>query len=176
MVKNYNLSSKKINNEISAKEVRLTDYNGKYIGIVSIIKAMKIAESSSLDLVEINNSVYPPICKILNYSKFLYEKIKSNKKKRKNQKFIQIKEIKFRPNIEKEDYKIKLRNIIRFLNGGNKVKITLRFKGREMIHKDIGINIFNRIKKDLKSLFKLNITFVKTESRQIIMILSVKKK
>lgn len=111
----------------------------------------------------------------MNYGKFLYEKNKALKKQKKKQRIVQIKEIKFRPNTDEGDYQVKLRNLIRFLKGGNKIKITLRFRGREMTHKDIGINMLNRLKNDLSTLTYVESFPTRIEGRQMIMMLSPKR-
>jgi len=129
-----------------------------------------------LDLVEISPNAEPPVCRIMDYGKFLYEKSKSSKEQKKKQKAIQIKEIKFRPGTDESDYQVKLRNLIRFLEYGDKVKITLRFRGREMAHQKIGVDMLNRIKHDLIELAIVESFPLKIEGRQMIMVLSPKKK
>lgn len=126
-------------------------------------------------MVEISPNSEPPVCKIMNYGKFIYNKTKALKEQRKKQKIIQIKEIKFRPSTDEGDYQVKLRNLTRFLKEGNKVKITLRFRGREMAHKEIGVNVLNRLKKDLNPISILEFFPLKIEGRQMVMILSPKK-
>lgn len=128
-----------------------------------------------MDLVEISPNANPPVCKIMNYGKFLYKKNKSYKKQKKKQKVLQIKEIKFRPNTDIGDYKVKIRNLTRFLNDGKKVKITLRFRGREMAHQNIGIDLLKKIKHDLSDLSIVEFFPSRIEGRQMIMILSSKK-
>jgi len=129
-----------------------------------------------LDLVEISPNAEPPVCRIMDYGKFLYEKSKSSKEQRKKQKVIQIKEIKFRPGTDEGDYKVKLRNLMRFLEDGDKVKITLRFRGREMAHQKIGVDVLKRVKNDLSDLAIVESFPSKIEGRQMIMILAPKKK
>jgi len=128
-----------------------------------------------MDLVEISPNANPPVCRIMNYGKFLYKKNKSYKQQKKRQKTIQIKEVKFRPSTEIGDYNVKLRNLIRFLNEGNKVKITLRFRGREMAHQEIGLNLLQKVKTDLCHLSVVDFFPSKIEGRQMIMFLSPKK-
>jgi len=128
-----------------------------------------------MDLVEISPNANPPVCKIMNYGKFLYKKNKSYKEQKKRQKTIQIKEVKFRPSTDIGDYNVKLRNLIRFLNEGNKVKITLRFRGREMAHQEIGLNLLQKVKNDLCHLSIVDFFPSKIEGRQMIMFLSPKK-
>ncbi|MCW5196812.1 translation initiation factor IF-3 [Buchnera aphidicola (Pemphigus obesinymphae)] len=166
----------RINNEIRAKEVRLSGMEGDQIGIVSLHEALKQAMEAGVDLVEISPNAEPPVCRIMNYGKYLYEKSKSYKEQKKKQKIIQVKEIKFRPATDKGDYQVKLRNLIRFLAEGDKVKITIRFRGREMAHQQIGIDMLNRIKNDLNELAIVEFFPNRVEGRQMIMILSPKKK
>lgn len=146
------------------------------MGIVSLNNALLKAEELGLDLVEISPNAEPPVCRIMDYGKFLYEKSKHSKEQKKKQKIIHIKEIKFRPNTDEGDYQVKLRNISRFLEEGDKVKVTLRFRGREMSHQNIGINMLKRIQKDLISNAITEFFPSKIEGRQMIMIISSKKK
>lgn len=129
-----------------------------------------------MDLVEISPNAEPPVCRIMNYGKFLYEKSKSIKEQRKKQKVRNVKEIKFRPSTDEGDYKVKLRNLMRFLESGDKVKITLRFRGREMAHQKIGISVLHRIKNDLNEVAIVETFPTRIEGRQMIMILASKKK
>jgi len=156
--------------------VRLTGVDGDQIGIVNLPEALEKAEELGLDLVEISPNAEPPVCRIMNYGKFLYEKSKSFKEQKKKQKVIQVKEIKFRPSTDEGDYQVKLRNLIRFLEAGDKVKITLRFRGREMAHQKIGVNVLNRVKNDLIELATVESFPSKIEGRQMIMVLAPKKK
>jgi translation initiation factor IF-3 len=149
---------------------------GNQMGIVHIREALEKSEELGLDLVEISPNAEPPVCRIMDYGKFLYEKSKSSKEQKKKQKVIQIKEIKFRPGTDEGDYQVKLRNLIRFLEDGDKVKITLRFRGREMAHQKIGIDVLNRVKNDLLELATVESFPSKIEGRQMIMILAPKKK
>ncbi|WP_437611114.1 translation initiation factor IF-3 [Erwinia sp. V71] len=169
----------KINGEIRANEVRLTGVEGEQLGIVSLREAIEKAEEAGVDLVEISPNAEPPVCRIMDYGKFLYEKSKSSKEQKKKQKVIQVKEIKFRPGTDDGDYQVKLRNLIRFLEDGDKAKITLRFRGREMAHQQIGMEVLNRVRKDLCE--DLDLATVesfpsKIEGRQMIMVLAPKKK
>ncbi|MBK4775378.1 translation initiation factor IF-3 [Candidatus Pantoea edessiphila] len=173
------IRSDRINNEINATEVRLTGFNGEQIGVISLQEALRKAEEVGADLVEISPNAEPPVCRIMNYGKFIYEKSKSCKEQRKKQKIIHIKEVKFRPGTDESDYKIKLRNLIRFLEEGNKIKVTLRFRGREMAHQQIGMEILNRIRKDLcedSDIAIIESFPMRIEGRQIIMVLAPKKK
>ncbi len=140
---------------------------------------MEKAEEAGVDLVEISPNAEPPVCRIMDYGKFLYEKSKSSKEQKKKQKVIQVKEIKFRPGTDDGDYQVKLRNLIRFLEDGDKAKITLRFRGREMAHQQIGMEVLNRVRKDLCEDIDLAIVEsfpTKIEGRQMIMVLAPKKK
>ncbi len=148
---------------------------GEPLGIVNLNYALEKAKNCRFDLVEISPNSKPPVCRIMNYGKFLYEKSKALKKQKKKQKIIQIKEIKFRPNTDEGDYQVKLRNLIRFLRDGNKVKITVRFRGREMAHQHIGVSMLNRLKKDLSDLSNIESFPMRIEGRQMVMILSPRK-
>ncbi|WP_071822858.1 translation initiation factor IF-3 [Pectobacterium parmentieri] len=167
----------RINREIRANEVRLTGVEGEQLGIVSLNEALEKAEEAGVDLVEISPNAEPPVCRIMDYGKFLYEKSKATKEqKEKNKKVIQVKEIKFRPGTDDGDYQVKLRNLIRFLEDGDKAKITLRFRGREMAHQQIGIEVLNRVRDDLSELAVVESFPSKIEGRQMIMVLAPKKK
>ncbi|AKZ66007.1 Translation initiation factor 3 [Candidatus Palibaumannia cicadellinicola] len=168
-------SINRINLEILAHKVRLTGINGESIGIFTLKKALEKAEEAGVDLVEISPNAEPPVCKIMDYGKFIYEKNKSNKEQKKKQKIIQVKEIKFRPSIDESDYKVKLRNLIRFLEDGDKVKITLRFRGREISHQKIGLEVINRVRDDLSDIALVESLPSKIEGRQITMVLAPKK-
>ncbi|MFI4847335.1 MAG: translation initiation factor IF-3 [Candidatus Makana argininalis] len=165
----------RINEEIYESKIRLTDFDGKYIGIVDINEALKKAKKNGVDLVEINSHSKPSICKIINYGKFIYEKKKNYKNIQKKQKKIQMKEIKFRPNTYQNDYNIKIKNISKFLKKGNKVKITIIFRGREIFHKKLGVKILYKIQNDLNKISLLEYLSKKIEGKQIIMVLSPKK-
>nr|BET44754.1 MAG: translation initiation factor IF-3 [Candidatus Aschnera chinzeii] len=165
----------RINYNIHASTVRLTGVNGEQLGIVALKQALSKAADLGLDLVEINPQAEPPVCKIMNYGKLIYQKHKIIKEQKKKQKIIQIKEIKFRPNTDESDYQVKIRSLIRFLEDGNKTKITLRFRGREMIHQQIAINMLNRIKSDLNDISVVEYFPTKIEGRQMIMMLAPKK-
>ncbi|EOM7441179.1 translation initiation factor IF-3 [Shigella flexneri] len=166
----------RINGEIRAQEVRLTGLEGEQLGIVSLREALEKAEEAGVDLVEISPNAEPPVCRIMDYGKFLYEKSKSSKEQKKKQKVIQVKEIKFRPSTDEGDYQVKLRSLIRFLEEGDKAKITLRFRGREMAHQQIGMEVLNRVKDDLQELAVVESFPTKIEGRQMIMVLAPKKK
>lgn len=164
-----------MNGEIRTKEVRLVGLDGEAIGVVTIEDALDRAVKAGVDLVEISPNAEPPVCRIMDYGKFLYEKSKSQKEQKKKQKQIQVKEIKFRPGTDEGDYQVKLRNLIRFLEDGDKAKVTLRFRGREMAHQDLGLNVLERVKSDLEEIAVVE-SFPKVEGRQAVMMLAPKKK
>jgi translation initiation factor IF-3 len=137
---------------------------------------MDVAEQASLDLVEISPNAEPPVCKVMDYGKFLFEKSKTLKEQKKKQKQIQVKEIKFRPGTDEGDYQVKLRNLRRFLEGGDKAKVTIRFRGREMAHQEIGIQLLNRVKADLSEIANCESFPNRVEGRQMIMVLAPIKK
>jgi translation initiation factor IF-3 len=162
----------RINEEITVKEVRLTGLDGEQIGIVSIREALAVAEEAGVDLVEISPNAEPPVCRVMDYGKFLFEKSKQTKEQKKKQKQIQIKEIKFRPGTDEGDYQVKLRSLIKFLEAGDKAKITLRFRGCEMAHTDLAIELLNRIKDDLQEVSQVESFPNRVEGRQMIMMLA----
>lgn len=127
-------------------------------------------------MVEISPNAEPPVCRIMDYGKFLYEKSKAQKEQKKKQKIVQVKEVKFRPGTDEGDYQIKLRSLTRFLEEGDKTKITLRFRGREMVHQQLGIDILNRVKEDLSDISLVESFPAKVEGRQMVMVLAPKKK
>lgn len=145
------------------------------MGVVTIAEALETSAAAGVDLVEISPNAEPPVCRLMDYGKFLYEKSKATKEQKKKQKQIQVKEMKFRPGTDDGDYQVKLRNLVRFLEEGNKAKITLRFRGREMAHQDLGFDLLNRIKADLDELAVVE-AFPKMEGRQAVMVLAPKKK
>ena len=145
------------------------------LGVVKLNKALEMAENVGLDLVEVSPHAKPPVCKILDYGKFKFEAQKKAAKARKKQKIIDIKEVKFRPNIDTNDFNIKIKNVIKFLTAGDKVKITLRYRGREMAHRELGIKILNNIKEETKQQAKVELE-PKLEGRQAIMILAPEEK
>nr|NLU58995.1 translation initiation factor IF-3 [Pseudomonas sp. BIGb0427] len=163
-----------INENISAREVRLIGADGEQIGIVSIDEALRIAEEAKLDLVEISADAVPPVCKVMDYGKHLFEKKKQANEAKKNQKQVQIKEIKFRPGTE-GDYQVKLRNLVRFLSDGDRAKISLRFRGREMAHQELGMELLKRVETDLLEYGSVE-QHPKMEGRQLIMVIAPKKK
>ncbi len=150
--------------------------DGEQIGVVSISEAIETAEKSSLDLVEISPNAEPPVCKVMDYGKFLFEKSKSLKEQKKKQKQIQVKEIKFRPGTDEGDYQVKLRNLRRFLEAGDKAKVTIRFRGREMAHQEIGLEQLKRVRTDLEDIANCESFPHRVEGRQMIMVLAPIKK
>jgi len=165
----------RINGEITAREIRLVGMEGEQIGVVSLREAMALAEENDVDLVEISPTAQPPVCKLMDYGKFKYEQSKKRHEAKLKQKQVQIKEIKFRPGTDDGDYNVKLRNLIRFLNDGDKAKITLRFRGREMAHQDIGLALLKRVEADLAEIATVE-QFPKLEGRQMVMMIAPKKK
>lgn len=153
----------------------MIDEEGNQVGIVPTREALRRAEEAGLDLVEISPTAAPPVCRIMDYGKFLFELSKKQSEARKKQKQIQVKELKFRPTTEMGDYQVKLRNLIRFLMNGDKVKITLRFRGREMAHQEIGLKILERLQQDTAE-YAVVEQHAKREGRQLMMVLSPKKK
>ncbi|WP_232825294.1 MULTISPECIES: translation initiation factor IF-3 [Salinicola] len=163
-----------MNDRIRADEVRLIDAEGEQVGVVPMQEALERAEEAGMDLVQISNAD-PIVCKIMDYGKFLFEQKKQKSAQKKKTKQIQVKEVKFRPGTDEGDYQVKLKNLIRFLEGGDKGKVTLRFRGREMAHQDIGRRLMERIAGDLEEMATVE-SFPKMEGRQMIMILAPKKK
>ncbi len=144
--------------------------------MVSLRQALYAAEEAGLDLVEISPTAEPPVCKIMDFGRFVYEKSKAQKEQRKKTKQIQVKEVKFRPGTDEGDYQVKLRNLRRFLEEGDKTKVTLRFRGREMAHQELGVELLNRIKTDLTDIAVLESFPNQAEGRQMIMVLAPAKK
>lgn len=165
----------RLNENIDAAEVRLVGAGGEQIGVVPLEEAKKLAEESSLDLVEISPQAEPPVCKVMDYGKFRFEEQKKRQASRKKQKQTQVKEIKFRPGTDIGDYNVKLRNLTRFLTDGDKVKVTLRFRGREMAHQELGRDLLKRVEGDLQELGSVE-QFPRMEGRQMVMVLAPKKK
>ncbi|MDD4880799.1 MAG: translation initiation factor IF-3 [Gallionellaceae bacterium] len=165
----------RINGEIDAPQVRLVAEDGEQLGVVGIREAMAKAEEAERDLVEIAPQAEPPVCKIMDYGKYKYHEQKKQHEAKLKQKQIQVKEIKFRPRTDDADYQVKLRNLIRFLNEGDKTKITLRFRGREMAHQEFGLELLRRVEQDLLEYGTVE-QFPKMEGRQMVMVLAPKKK
>ena len=160
----------RVNERIRAPEIRLIGPEGENIGVVTPERAMQIAEEAGLDLVEISPNATPPVCKVMDFGKFKYESQKREAEARKKQKIIEIKEVKFRPNTDTHDYQVKLRNVVRFLEGGDKVKVTLRFRGREMAHQDLGRVLLERVAEDVKEIGKIE-NMPRMEGRQMVMMI-----
>ncbi|MGX0877364.1 translation initiation factor IF-3 [Roseovarius sp. MBR-154] len=160
----------RINDRIRADEIRLIGADGENAGVVTPRRALEMAEEVGLDLVEISPNANPPVCKIMDYGKYKYEQQKRESEARKKQKIIEVKEVKFRPGTDTHDYQVKMRNVLKFLEGGDKVKITLRFRGREMAHQDLGRNLLERIAEDVKDVGRIE-NMPKMEGRQMIMII-----
>ena len=160
----------RVNASIICKEVRLIDADGNMVGIVTPEEANSMAIESGLDLVEISPNASPPFCKIMDFGKFKYDQQKREAEARKKQKTIELKEIKFRPNTDKHDYEVKMRSVTKFLENGDKVKITLRFRGREMAHQELGTELMERVVVDTAHLGKPDV-IPKVEGRQMIMII-----
>jgi translation initiation factor IF-3 len=165
----------RINGEIDAPEIRLIGSEGEQLGIVSLRQAQQAAEEAELDLVEISPTAKPPVCKIMDFGKFKYQESKKQHEAKLKQKLVQVKEIKFRPGTDEGDYQIKLRNITKFLGEGDKVKVTLRFRGREMTHQELGLAQLRRVEADVAEI-SVTEQFPKMEGRQMIMVLAPKKK
>lgn len=160
-----------MNREIDSPSVRLVGADGEMIGVVHIRDALRAAEEAGLDLVEVSPNAEPPVCKILDYGKYKYELQKKKNEARKKQKVIDVKEIKLRPNIDDNDYQVKLRNARRFIEEGDKVKVTMRFRGREMAHQELGMDVLVRVRDELEALAKVE-QMPKVEGRQMIMVLA----
>ncbi|PTD97302.1 translation initiation factor IF-3 [Pseudothauera lacus] len=165
----------RVNGEINALEVRLVGEEGEQLGIVSLNAALAAAEEAGLDLVEIAPMAKPPVCKIMDFGKFKYQEQKKAHEARLKQKQVQIKEVKLRPGTDENDYQIKLRNLKRFLEEGDKCKVTLRFRGREMAHQEFGLRQLERVKADLEEHGQVE-QMPKMEGRQMIMVIAPVKK
>ena len=168
-----NREGPRANEEIRVPRVRLIDATGENVGVVTIEKALATAAAAGLDLVEISPNASPPVCKILDFGKYKYEAQKKANEARKKQKVIEIKEIKLRPMIDDHDYQIKLRNMRGFLEEGDKVKVTLRFRGREFAHQELGVKVLERVRSDLEDLGKVE-QFPRMEGRQMVMVISAR--
>ena len=163
----------RVNGAIRAPQVRCIDPDGEQLGVLDTRDAISKAEDFGLDLVEVQPNVDPPVCKILDYGKYKYEAQKRANEARKKQKIIEVKEIKLRPNIDEHDYQVKMRNVVKFLSGGDKVKVTLRFRGREMAHQELGANVLTRVREEMDEIAKIE-AMPKMEGRQMIMVLAPK--
>ena len=159
-----------MNDQIRCPEVRLIGAEGENVGVVSPERALELAENAGLDLVEISPNAEPPVCKIMDFGKYKYEQQKRESEARKKQKIIEIKEIKFRPGTDTHDYDVKMRNVFKFLENGDKVKITLRFRGREMAHLNLGRELLERVAEDVQEMGKVE-NMPKMEGRQMTMMI-----
>jgi len=163
------------NEQITSREVRLIDAEGEQAGIVSLDQALQQAGEAGLDLVEVSPTAVPPVCRIMDFGKYRFEHNKRLHSAKKKQKQMQIKEIKFRPGTDIGDYQVKLRNLIRFLEAGDKTKVTLRFRGREMAHQELGLQLLQRVEADLEELGIVE-QRPKMEGRQMVMVIAPKKR
>ncbi|MFN3938378.1 MAG: translation initiation factor IF-3 [Gemmobacter sp.] len=163
----------RVNDRIRAPEIRLIGPEGENIGVVTPSRALALAQEAGLDLVEISPTAVPPVCKIMDFGKFKYEQQKREAEARKKQKIIEIKEIKFRPGTDTHDYEVKMRSVMKFLGEGDKVKVTLRFRGREMAHQQLGLELLNRVAADVGDAGKIE-SMPKLEGRQMVMMIAPK--
>ncbi len=159
-----------MNDRIRCPEIRLIGAEGENLGVVTPERGLELAEQADLDLVEISPNANPPVCKIMDFGKFKYETQKREAEARKNQKVIEVKEVKFRPNTDTHDYEVKMRNVVKFLEKGDKVKVTLRFRGREMAHQNLGRELLERVAEDVKEIGKVE-NMPKMEGRQMVMMI-----
>ena len=162
--------SLRTNEQITASEVRVISSTGKQLGILSVREALNHAEDEGFDLVEVSPDARPPVCKIIDYGKLKYREQKSKKEAKKKQKTIEVKEIKIRPGIEKHDYEVKIRALSKFILDGNKVKVTMRFRGREMEHKDLGFELLSKLQEEVQKIAKTEVK-PKVYGKQIMMVL-----
>ncbi|HSD35344.1 MAG TPA: translation initiation factor IF-3 [Alphaproteobacteria bacterium] len=163
----------RVNEQITVPQVRLIDENGQMIGVVSRREALNRAMEAGLDLVEVSPTAEPPVCKVLDYGKFKYESQKKKNEARKKQKVIEVKEIKMRPGIDDHDYDVKMRAMHRFLEEGDKVKVTMRFRGREMVHQELGLRVLERVRGQLDEVAKVE-QMPRLEGRQMTMVIAPK--
>lgn len=161
----------RLNEDITYEQIRLVSDSGEQLGILSPDEARKVAEERGMDLVEIAPNAEPPVCRLMDYGKYLYASAKKKQESKKKQKQITVKEIKFRPGTDIGDYDIKVRNLTKFLDAGNKVKVTLRFRGREMAHQELGMEMLKRVEEDLKEIGVVE-QMPKMEGRQMVMVLA----
>ncbi|MDH3532858.1 MAG: translation initiation factor IF-3 [Gammaproteobacteria bacterium] len=163
------------NEEIDATEVRVIDENGEQAGVMPLDQAIEVARNVGLDLVEVSPMAEPPVCRVMDFGKYLFEQNKKSQSARRKQKQVHVKEIKFRPGTDQGDYRIKLRKLVEFLENGDKTKITLRFRGREMAHQELGANLLARVRGDLEE-YGVVEQMPQMEGRQMIMVIAPKKK
>ncbi|MGB0180500.1 MAG: translation initiation factor IF-3 [Candidatus Puniceispirillales bacterium] len=164
-------NSPRVNEAITNSTVRCIDHNGEQLGVINTADALRQAYDVGLDLVEVQPNVDPPVCKILDYGKFKYETQKRANLARKKQKIVEVKEIKLRPNIDEHDYQVKMKNVRKFIDAGDKVKVTLRFRGREMAHQELGAQVLSRVREEMEELTKVE-AMPKMEGRQMVMVLA----
>lgn len=164
-----------VNHEIRAREIRLIGPDGEQVGVVRRDEALDAARQLELDLVEISPTATPPVCKLMDFGKYQYEQKKRLAEQRKKQVQVQVKEIKFRPGTEEHDYQVKMRNVQKFLGEGNKVKLTLRYRGREMAHQELGLELLNRVEEELGDAIQVEHR-PKMEGRQLTMVIAPRKK
>ena len=162
-----------MNDDITVESIRLIDANGEQVGVVSVAEGIDLADEVGLDLVEVSPNASPPVCKILDYGKYKYEAQKKANEARKKQKTIDVKEIKMRPGIDEHDYQVKMRSVRKFLDNGDKVKMTIRFRGREMAHQDLGVRVLDRVRDELDEEVKIE-QFPRTEGRLMTMVVAPK--
>ena len=155
--------------------MRLIGLEGEQLGVYKTVDAIRLAEDNDVDLVEIAPNAEPPVCRLMDYGKFKYQEQKRQQEARAKQKVIQVKEVKFRPGTDEGDYQVKLRNLRRFIEDGDKAKVTLRFRGREMAHQELGMRVLERVRDDLEELCQVE-AMPKLEGRQMVMVLAPKKK
>jgi len=165
----------RINGEIRVNEVRLIGIEGEQLGVVKLAQALDMAEEHEVDLVEIAPTAAPPVCRLMDYGKFRYQEQKRQQEARAKQKVVQIKEVKFRPATDEGDYNVKLRNVRRFIEDGDKVKVSLRFRGREMAHQELGMRVLERVRDDVEDICQVE-SFPRLEGRQMVMVLAPRKK
>ncbi|MDD4570226.1 MAG: translation initiation factor IF-3 [Tepidanaerobacteraceae bacterium] len=163
-----------VNHEIKAREVRLIGADGKQLGVMPLKEALRHAQEAQMDLVKIASDARPPVCKVMDFGKFKYEQSKREKEARKNQKIINIKEIRMNPNIDEHDFQVRLKNTLKFLKDGDKVKVSIRFRGRQMAHTKLGEEVLNKMAENIKELGIVE-RVPKMEGRNMIMILSPKQ-
>ena len=161
----------RVNELITAESVRLVDEEGEMVGVIPLEEALERAVQAGLDLVEVSPNAEPPVCKIQDYGKVKYQEQKKKSEARKKQKTIEVKEIKMRPNIDRHDYDVKMRNARRFIDDGDKVKVTLRFRGRELAHPELGMRVLERVRDQLDEISKVE-QMPKMEGRQMVMIIA----
>ncbi len=163
----------RVNEQIEAEKVRVVNADVEMVGVISKEEGIEIAFEAGLDLVEVSPNADPPVCKVLDYGKYKYEAQKKANEARKKQKVIDVKEIKMRPGIDEHDYQVKMRSVRRFLDEGDKVKMTIRFRGREMAHQELGMKVLDRVREDVEELAKVE-QFPKSEGRLMTMVIAPK--